>query len=289
MERALKIEGLEMIQGQMRLGPINLDIEPGTSLMLLGPNGAGKSTLIHCVLGLKTPDAGKVDIYGLQVKPRSLDWKEKVGFVINANGFFDHLSIDENLRFIGSFYKSWDHSYCRTNLEKLNLDPKAKVSQLSRGQLAKLAFVAAISHRPKLLVMDEPTSGMDPLVKAEFLTLVGDHLRSDENALLMSSHSLSDVGVADRLAFLNDGRLIKVCDKDELLGGWRRISFRNEGGISRLFPPHNLEHDGPISLLATPNGEEALAKLKEAKVEVFDSTRMTLEDISVCLFREESK
>ena len=282
MAMALKIAALQKRLGKFTLGPIDLEIEQGTSLGYIGPNGSGKSTTFHCILGLLKPNSGHIEVCGASAEPGTATWKKSVGFVLSQQGFYEGLTVDENLKFLSSFYDDWDQGFANSILKRLHLDSHKKVKVLSAGERVKLSLIGALAHRPQLLVMDEPTSSLDLIVRSELNDIIAELMRSGDHSIFMSSHILADVSaVADRLAFINDGKLVAVSDKDSLMEKWRRISFRSSDLIVDLPGSVKIERDGSLHLVTTGDADAAIAVLKKMSVEIMESNRLNLEEISV--------
>lgn len=286
MTAVLKVSALEKVLGDYRLGPLDLEIQAGSVLGLIGANGAGKSTTIRCLLGILRPERGSVSICGEPTSMANPLWKRHIGFVLNQSGFYEHLSVRENLKFFASFYPNWDGAYCDQLLKRLDLNPKKKVSSLSTGDLAKLAIIVAMSHRPKLLIMDEPSSGLDPLARAEFIDIIMEHMSSGEPAMLITSHIISDLAaLADELAFIAKGRMISASSKDHLQERWRRIRFRNRAGDGALIGVVEAKREGNLYLVTSEDADSTLQDLRRSGAEILDTCRLSLEEITLSILK----
>jgi ABC-2 type transport system ATP-binding protein len=282
----LKLTDLQKRLGKFDLGPINLEIEQGTTMGFIGPNGAGKSTTIHCILGLLKPNKGSIEVCETIVNPNDADWKKSVGFVLSQQGFYERLTVADNLNFIASFYDDWDTKFADSLLKRFQLNSSKKVNLLSTGDRVKLALIGALGHRPRLILMDEPTSGLDPIVRAELIEVISEIMKSGDHSVFMSTHILADVSaVADRLAFINNGKLVVVADKDSLMEKWRRISFRSTQLVADFPGAVKAEHEGSLHLVTTCDAEATIAFLKRENMEIFESNRLPLEEISVHILR----
>lgn len=286
MTAILKVNALEKALGEYRLGPLDLEIKAGTVLGLIGANGAGKSTTIRCLLGVLRPERGNFSVCGETASMTNPTWKRHIGFVLNRSGFYEHLNVRENLKFFASFYPNWDAVYCDRLLLRLDLNPKAKVSSLSTGDLAKLAIIIALSHRPKLLIMDEPSSGLDPLARAEFIDIVMEYMSSGEHATLITSHIISDLAaLADELAFIAQGRMITTSSKDSLQDRWRRIRFRSLSTDKSLIGVVDVKRDGNLQLVTSEDADSTLQDLRRSGAEILDSCRLSLEEITLSILK----
>ena len=206
---AFVLSGLRQSYPGFRLGPIDLSLEPGTVLALVGPNGAGKTTALNCISGLVVPEAGSIEVAGRRVDPRDAAWKTNLGVVAETHGFYLQRSVAENLRFLSLFQPGWSERRARELCARFGLPLDKQVRRLSKGNVAKLALVAALGHAPRLLLLDEPTAGLDPVVCSEVLDVLWEVLEDGEHAMLYSTHVLSDISrLADELVFLRDGRIL---------------------------------------------------------------------------------
>lgn len=239
------------------------------------------------ILGLLKPKKGLIFLDGVQADPNDHAWKKNVGFMFQNQGFHAKDTVEANLKVISRFYPTWDKDYSRSVLERVKLNPKSRVGELSTGERAKLSFVAAVSHRPSLLVLDEPTNGMDALASLEFLEILADTVRFGDQAALVSSHILADVAsMSDYFAYIQDGKILHSFEKDELLDSWRRISFRSEKEISVLPSMESCERLGPNYVVTTSNVAATLAALEAMDIEAMDQHRLDLSEITRFLLKK---
>jgi len=256
---AIQAEGLCKRFGRVEaVTELSLAVPPGQVLALMGANGAGKTTLIRLLLGLLRPDGGSASVLGLDPQRESVRLRQQVGYVPEAHHFYPWMRIGEVCRFAAGAYPTWDVDTCQGLLKSFGLDPEKRMGGLSRGMTAKVALTLALAHRPRLLVLDEATSGLDAAVRQEFLeTMVG--VAADEGrTVLISSHLLNEVErVVDHAAFIDRGRLRFVEDVESLRERFReiRLTFADEA-------PEAL--DLPGALQATRLGREWVAVIDDA-------------------------
>jgi ABC-2 type transport system ATP-binding protein len=270
------------------LGPLDLVLQPGTVLGFVGPNGSGKTTTINCIAGLVIPDEGTVEVSGQRVSHRAPAWKADIGMVGEAHGFYRGWTVEENLRFLSRFYPGWsDQRVTRlANRLGLPLDRKKCVCNLSKGQLAKLAIVAALGHGPRLLLLDEPTGGLDPVVRAEVLDVLWEVLEDGEHAIFYSTHVLSDISrLADELVFLREGRVLLRSPKDQLTERWRRISFRLADADVTVASAIEYRRVRAEHQVVSDDAEATLAQLRELGAESVEQSRMTIDEIAVAILK----
>ena len=268
------------------LGPLDLTLEPGTVVGFVGPNGSGKTTTLNCIAGLVVPEAGAVSVFGHPVNHREPAWKADVGVVGETHGFYRAWTANENLRFLSSFYPAWSESRVKRLAERLGLPLDKKVEALSKGHLAKLALVAALGHGPRLLLLDEPTAGLDPVVRAEVLDVLWEVLEDGEHAIFYSTHVLSDISrLADELVFLREGRVLLRSAKDDLTERWRRISFRLAASDIKVASAVEYRRVRAEHQIVTDDGEASLAHLRELGADAIEQSRMTIDEIAVAILK----
>ena len=225
---AIEIKDLVKQFDNFKLGPINLTIPKGTIVGYIGQNGAGKSTTIKLLLGLLNKDSGEIKILD-EINPSSIGLKDKLGIV------FDDLLVPEEMtlidveKFCSRVYSKWNKNSFYKFKEKFNLPEKKNIKNYSRGMKMKLSMAVALSHNAELLILDEATSGLDPIVREEILDLLLDFMQDENHTILISSHILSDLEkVADYIAFINDGKILFMETKDELKENYGICTLSNE-------------------------------------------------------------
>jgi ABC-2 type transport system ATP-binding protein len=221
MTAAISLHALtKRYRGFTAVDDITLDIEPGSICGLLGPNGAGKTTTFKCLLGFTQPTSGTVAVGGKPIGPETF---ETLAYVPERAILWDHLSIGEHLAVYRRLYRSYDEARAREILAMFSLDPKKSAKKLSKGMRSALALTLAFSIRPRVLILDEPSSGLDPLHQRHVLDLMID-AAANEATVLFSSHNVGQVErAADRVAILNRGKLIVNQTIDELKTGEKII------------------------------------------------------------------
>ena len=215
---AIEIKGLKKTYGDFHLGPLDLTLPAGCIMGLVGENGAGKSTTIRALLGIIKPDAGTASVLGAPIGPDMRQAKQDMGVVLDEVGFPAGLRAGQISRIMAAAYKNWDQSLFEKYLRDLDIPTDKKFSALSRGNRMKMGIAAAMSHDAKLLILDEPTGGLDPVVRDEVVDLFSDFTRDPGHSILISSHIVSDLEkLCDYIAFLHKGKLLLCEEKDRLL------------------------------------------------------------------------
>ena len=284
---AARLTGLTKCFPGFQLGPLDLTLEPGTVLALVGPNGAGKTTTLNCMAGLLAPDEGGTEVYGNPVHPARTEYRRDVGYVGEESGFFQRWTAGRNLEFLAKQLPGWSSDRARRLTERLALPLDKSVSKLSRGNRTKLALVAALAHGPRLLLLDEPTAGLDPVVRSEVLDVLWEITEDGEHAVLYSTHVLSDINrLADELAFLRDGELVLRTGRDELSESWRRVSFRLQDEEVELPGVVEQRRVRAEHQVITQDAPATLQQLSELGAEAVEVARMSIDEIAVQILKE---
>ena len=216
---AIELSHIQKSFGGFAIQDLSLTVPSGTICGLVGENGAGKSTTIRLALGALRPDGGSAAVLGTDVSsPAFTGVKEDVGVVLDEAYFPETLNALQVGRILASTYRQWEPGTYESYLSRFDLPEKKQFKDFSRGMKMKLAIAAALSHRPRLLVLDEATSGLDPIVRDEVLEIFNEFTREEDHSILISSHILSDLEkLCDYIAFLHRGRLLFCDEKDQLL------------------------------------------------------------------------
>ena len=246
---ALEIIDLYKKYTDFALTGINLHVPSGSIVGLIGQNGAGKSTLIKSALNLIKIDSGRVNLPCLPVTEKENDIRKWVGYIPETLTLYEWMTIKRLIEFVSHYYPRWDHRYCGELMVRYELDENKPVKHLSKGMRAKLALLLALSHHPQLLFLDEPTAGLDPVMKHNFLQELR-HLinRGDTRAVLISSHILGEIEyIADRIAVLREGRLALYAETEKIRSQWKKLAFFSTSQITSFLPQEwqlNLHGDG---------------------------------------------
>lgn len=239
LEQAVKKRGDDFV-----LGPLDVHLEPGEILGVMGPNGAGKTTLLRLLWGFLRPDAGRVSVFGRTPHIEQVWIRLRAGYLPESLRFYDWMTAEQFLSFIAGFYPSWDWGHAFELLEQFGITTHQILRTLSKGNRVKLGIVAAVSHRPRLLILDEPTAGLDPLVRIDILRFLRTSAEEGGTGVVLSSHVSDDLDrIADSVLMLDKGTVLEYAPTKVLLDRFNETQleavFLNAvGRISTPGVPH---------------------------------------------------
>jgi ABC-2 type transport system ATP-binding protein len=209
------------------LSDVSLAVPRGVVFGLVGVNGAGKTTLIKHVLGLLKAQQGSVRVFGKDPVADTAGVLARIGYLSEEGDLPGWMRVAELLRYLKAFYPQWDEAYATELQHTFALDPKAKIQELSKGQRARVGLVAALAHRPELLVLDEPSSGLDPIVRRDILGAIIRTIADDGRTVLFSSHLLHEVEqVADHVAMMSQGKIVFSAAMEDVKETHRHLTLR---------------------------------------------------------------
>lgn len=228
-ERILKVEGLCKSYKDFRLKNISFELESGYILGIIGRNGAGKTTLMNCILGKTRYDAGTIQV-GASVEQMHVNMaKEDLGFIVEPGPFFVAETLERNGELLGQFYATWDAGEFRRLLREYELSANKLYGDLSKGMKTKFQLAFALAHAPKLLVLDEPTGGLDPVFRQEFLSIIQSQVRDRLMSVIISTHLTVDLDkVADYVMLLDKGECVFHLDKETMMDSYPLVSGKEE-------------------------------------------------------------
>lgn len=286
MDIALGLRGLEVRFDRFTLGPLDLDLAAGKVVGLVGPNGSGKTTTIRCVAGNLHRDAGSVEVCGRAAVPEDGSWKASIGYVPDVPVFYEWMTAGRFLDFVSGFYPTWSGPFAAELSSRFRLDLQEKTKRLSAGNRVKLSLVAALAHKPRLALFDEPTAGLDPVVRTEVFDVLCEMMERDNMTVLYSTHLIDDLHrLADELVFLISGAIRLHEPKDDLVDRWRRIRFQHADALSDLEGVFQHERQDRLHELVTPDGEKTAAELAARGAEAIRLQPLTLEEIAVLIMK----
>lgn len=228
MENILEISKLNKSYTNFSLTDISFSLPDNSITGFIGVNGSGKTTTIRSILGLVKFNSGIIKLFGQDISRNTKALKERVGVVLDEGGFYEEFSMAEMKGIVAPAYKNWQERDYNDYMEQFGLNPKQKISTLSKGMKMKFSLALALSHEAEFLIMDEPTSGLDPLIRSQMLKILADYMKKRGRAVFLSSHITSDLEqIADRLILIDNGRIIFQEKKDILLETYKIVKGDN--------------------------------------------------------------
>ncbi|MBL8228315.1 MAG: ABC transporter ATP-binding protein [Bryobacterales bacterium] len=287
-ETAIEVRGVRKNFGQQTaLDGLDLTVPKGSICGFLGRNGAGKTTTLKILLGAARPDAGYARVFGLSCHDRreSLEIRRRIGFVSEQKCLYPYMNVEEVLRFTRPFFPKWNHQLERTYLERFEIDMKKKVPKLSKGNLTKLNLLLSLCRQADLLILDEPTDGLDPAMVEDVLQALVNVNAEFGTTIFFSSHQLHEVEqIADRVVIIEQGRTVIEDSLDDLREGYRRLNFVFDQDAAhaevrlRSYGPM-LREGRSVSLLVKQDWETAAEEARTLGAKSLDAQPVTLKEI----------
>ncbi|MCI1946229.1 ABC transporter ATP-binding protein [Clostridium luticellarii] len=279
MNNILEIKNLSKTYKGFTLDNISFSLPRGYIMGLIGPNGAGKSTTIKLIMNLVRKDSGIIKVFDLDNLKYEKQIKQRIGFVYDANYFYEDLTVTAMKNIICRFYKDWDDETFSRYMNEFNLPGSKKIKQLSKGMKMKYSLAIALSHNAEFIIMDEPTSGLDPVFRSEMLDILYSIIQDENKAILFSTHITTDLEkIADYITFLNSGKIVFSDTKDNILGSYGIVK-----GDKNLLKPDIRKkfigiRENSFGFEGLTNNSSEIKKLFKDKVII---EKATLDDIMV--------
>ena len=258
---------------------------PGTIIGLVGANGCGKSTLLRHIVGLYLPDQGRCQTLGCSAAKLSPAELSRIGYVHQEGQLLDWMTVAQHIRYVAAYYDTWSTELEEQYVADFGIDRAARVGTLSPGQRQKLAILLAVGHRPQLLILDEPASALDPIVRGKFLDLMLSLIQDQDRTILISSHILSDIEkVIDHVWIMDAGRIIRDCGLDDLREQYCRVKLTSLDGDL----PADLgfsgfvdkQQSGPAAVLTIPTTiKPKIEEIAQARRWTTETTALSLEEL----------
>ncbi len=272
-ENAIEIKGITKSYKDFKLDNLNLNLPTGTILGLVGENGAGKTTTIKLIMGAISAESGSVSVLGNDNANKTfIDTKQDIGVVLDEANFPAVLNIKNIDKIMSKTYKNWDSKEFFEYIQRFDLPQNKKFKEFSKGMKMKLSIAVALSHKAKLLILDEATGGLDPMARDEILDILNEFTRDENNSILFSSHITSDLEkICDYIAFIHKGKLILCEEKDRLIESYAIAKLSNEEFL-------DIPTDAIVGKKKNSYGYEVLLKKDEINTAI-ELERTTIEDI----------
>lgn len=271
MENILKLQQVckTFPKTNFTLDNLSFSVPYGSIMGFVGENGAGKTTTIGCILNTVFKDSGTIKLFGRELSDADTELRERIGVVYDGDNFPVYWSAEQLSNVMQGFYTKWDNALFHKYLADFQLLPKQKIKHYSRGMTMKLAVAVALSHHPQLLILDEATSGLDPIMRDDMLDVFLEFVQDENHAILLSSHITSDLEkVADYITFIHNGKLIMTASKNDLVYNFSVMRCK-ESQFLELDPTDILAYrkrDFQIDVLVS-NGKEAQRKYRDVVID----------------------
>lgn len=282
---AISMNGVCKHYSHFRLNDVNIQLEQGGIMGFIGPNGAGKSTTMRVIMGLVLADKGEVNVLGHAIPADQARAKMDIGFASEDMNLYPTATLQWHMDFVRSIFPTWDQQYADALVKRFDLHHDLKIKGFSHGQKVKAQLLLVLARRPRLLLLDEPTTGLDPVARREVLDELMEVLADEERTILFSSHNTKDVEqLSDSITFIDRGCVIESQDKESYLERWRRIRFEvPEGSRTPTLPGvDNVQKTGRLVSMTTGKFEPDMpAVLQDQGAVIHGVENMTLEEIFV--------
>jgi len=226
-ENILEFKNVQKKYKGFALDVMSLNLPQGYILGLIGPNGAGKTTTIKILMNMVKRDRGEVRLFGLDPQRNPKQIKNRVGYLGEEQHFYGNKTVAWTGNFVSTFYDNWDTNMFQSLLTSFQISRTKKTRELSKGMKVRFSLALALSHHPELLILDEPTAGLDPVIRREVLELLRKKSKNEGKSVIISSHITDDImRTADLVTFLIEGKIVLTSEKDELLSNWKKIHYK---------------------------------------------------------------
>lgn len=288
MENILEVDQVTKTfsNSDFKLDRVSFSVPYGSIMGFVGENGAGKTTTIGCILNTMIKDSGIIKLFGREMQDEDTDIREKIGVVYDGNNFPAYLTAQQLSRIMQGLYKSWDETAFGKYLDGFHLPARQKIKRYSRGMTMKLAVAAALAHHPQLLILDEATGGLDPVMRDEILDILLEFVQREDHSVLLSSHITSDLEkIADYITFIHEGKVVMTVSRNDLAYHYAVMRCR-ESQFRALDTKDILAYrkrDFQIDVLVS-DGEKMQRRYKDIIID-----RVSLDEIMLLLIKGEQK
>lgn len=286
MENVVELKDLTKNLKGFSVKNMNLQVKQGFVTGFIGANGAGKSTTIKMIMNLLRPDVGEVKVFGLDYAKHEKEIKERIGFVYDGNVFFEGMNLKDIKRIVGPAYKNWDDALFHQYVERFGLPLNKAIKTFSKGMQMKASLAIALSHHAELIIMDEPTAGLDPIFRRELLNLLQELMLDGSRTIFFSTHITTDLDrIADYIAFIQNGELVFNQSIHDVTENYALV----KGGMDLL---DRDTEKAFVHVHSAPTGFEALTDNIKAVKNIFGDSvvieRASLEEIMYYMKGRES-
>lgn len=285
MQNAIEMTQVSKRYPHFQLSDVDLTLPQGEIMGLVGVNGAGKSTTLRILMGLVQADSGQVRVLGQLLPDKQVEAKWDIGYASDDMRLYKSKSLQWHMDFIRSIYPTWDDDYAQNLLKRFDLTTEQKIAGFSHGQRVKALLLLVLSRRPQVLVLDEPTTGLDPVARREVLEALAEILKDEHRSVLFSSHNTLDIEqLSDSIMFLHQGKVVASKDKESFVDEWRRVLCQGAWSDDiRHFPgvAAAKQNGSIIELKIRDYSAEVINQLRQSSLRIDTVEPMSLEDIFI--------
>lgn len=283
-QTAIEMKGILKQRRQKTIGPIDLALPKGYVIGLIGENGSGKSTLIHILMQTVIPDAGNITWFGQSYsKDIPLEIRRQIGYVSEkSNSEEDDLTAEEASAFRAYWYPEWDQAYYEQLIEKFQIPKDTKLKKMSKGERRKFEISVALAPHPKLLLLDEPSSGLDPFAWKMMIEVLRDCMESEDTTILLSTHIIDEVKrLADYVMLLHHGKMLGMVEKDSLVDNWKEIWMNCDSADLEGMPGivQQQQESGGVTRIITTECKDIEQVLYDSGITVLKTRALELDEI----------
>lgn len=285
----ISVKNVEKSYYPFQLHPLHFEVQPGFVYGLVGPNGSGKSTLFRMLMNLVHPEQGQIRLFGQSYDQSEVEIKQRIGYVPENTPEHGRIRVKDLIQFVSGWYPQWNQQKCARLLDDLEIDDKKYYHQLSKGMKKKISFILTLSSEPDLLLLDEPTDGLDLFAQRIFRDELNEFLQGkEERSVLLATHRVDDIQrMADILLLLNRGHFQGTHEKDMLLDTWKCLWLNQAPAQPETLPGALSWTAGPPHQLITNSLEVTQEALNRQGISVQQTTSLELSQILEFLLRHQ--
>ncbi|MBD8069827.1 ABC transporter ATP-binding protein [Bacillus sp. PS06] len=275
----IEIKGVTKHYQKFSLGPIDLQVEEGTALAVVGTNGSGKSTFFRMLMNLLQADSGSIQYFGDSMTEKETDIKREIGYAGELLEPFGNYTIKELSSLISYWYPSWDHQYCKLLVERYSIDEEKKFEKCSKGTKKKVEFIFSICHDAKILLLDEPSAGVDIISQRKMKEDLMQYMEAGDKSLILATHNNDEVKqLCDYIAILDQGKIITTFEKDEIYNKWARLWISDLPEALKNHPHVMKVEEAPFQIV-TDDVSVMERELEDAGISISHRNRLSIEEV----------
>ena len=290
-EHSIILRGIKKKVEPFTLGPIDLEIPAGYITAIVGPNGSGKSTLFRLLMDLVKPEEGQLQVLGRSYPEHDVELKHRIGYMLDSSEV-----IDDSLRarkvknFVRQFYSSWDEAEYERLIKRFKVNDRMRIRKMSKGTQQKFSLIQVLARRPELLLLDEPSLGLDPLAWRDMIDEITHYMEQPGHTAVIATHIIEEVRrLADYIVFMYEGQVLGMYEKDSLLEDWRELWIEGSGAhLSEVDGICIVDSRQPNRLIADDYAK-ASAELKRQGVVIYQSQPIPLDEIMQYMIEKHGK